>query len=66
MPKTELPSFFLAVDGASESEVVGKLLKISHVEGEYGIKLNLDLVAGYLKDFSVVERIKRCLSVKFS
>jgi len=51
----ELPKVFVAADGSSEDKVVAKLDKIAHVRGDYGIKVNFDLVYG---DLSVITRIK--------
>lgn len=39
-----LPAFWLAVDGHDDSKVMEKLAMIADVPGEFGIKINLDVV----------------------
>lgn len=54
MNKPKLPRFFLGVDVPSAEDVWRHLELISNVEGEYGIKLNLDVV---VKDWSMIRKV---------
>lgn len=53
------PKFFPALDDSSELKVVEKLGLIEDVQGDWGIKINLDIV---LKDFSIIGRLKKMFS----
>lgn len=50
-----LPQFWLAVDGANPDVIWQKLRLIESVEGDFGLKLNLDLV---LKYWSIIREVK--------
>lgn len=50
----QLPNLFVAVDASSKDKVTKKIKAISNVPGEFGIKLNLDLVFG---DIGVIKEM---------
>ncbi|MEK9151142.1 MAG: orotidine 5'-phosphate decarboxylase / HUMPS family protein [Patescibacteria group bacterium] len=50
-----LPAFWLAVDGSRPENVRKKLELIAGVEGDYGLKLNLDLV---LRSWSMIREVQ--------
>lgn len=49
-----LPKFFVANDASNINEAINKTELISDVSGDYGIKLNLDLV---LRDINIISKI---------
>ena len=51
-----LPKFFVANDASDTNEAINKTKLISGVSGNYGIKLNLDLV---LKDINIISEIAK-------
>lgn len=53
--KDKLPKFFAAVDDSAEKGAVEKIDLIKDVDGNFGIKINLDLVFG---DLQVIRRVK--------
>jgi len=55
MKKTELPKLFVVIDDSDEEGALKKWEKIEEVEGDFGLKLNLDLV---LKDPTISSRFK--------
>jgi orotidine-5'-phosphate decarboxylase len=52
----KLPKFFVAVDDSTENGAAEKVSKIVDVYGDFGIKINMDLVFG---DINVVNRMKK-------
>jgi orotidine-5'-phosphate decarboxylase len=53
--KTKLPKLFVVIDDSDEEGALKKLKKIEDVEGDFGVKLNLDLI---LKGPAVIGRFK--------
>lgn len=51
----DLPKLFVAIDDSDESGAWEKWEKIKKVEGNFGVKINLDLV---LKDPTIISRFK--------
>lgn len=54
MKKIELPSFFLANDASDHDGILRQMDMVAEVSGDFGIKLNLDIV---LRDLSIISRI---------
>jgi len=54
--KKELPKFFVAVDDSAEEGAMKKVDLVKDVDGDFGIKINLDLIFG---DINVVNSVKQ-------
>ena len=54
MVTPNLPKFFAAIDDSEQVGAIQKAQKIKNVRGDYGVKLNLDLI---LKESSIISKI---------